>query len=135
MIAVIRISGMVEVPRGVRETLYRLKLRRKYCCVILPERTEILSMVKKVRDFAAYGKITQEEFKELIEKRGQPLKKGKKVEVFDFEKDKGDFEKYNLKPFFRLHPPRGGIDSKIHYPKGVLGDHGDKINELLRRML
>ncbi len=133
MIVVIRISGMVEVRREVQETLYRLKLRRKYACVVLEEKKEILGMIEKARNFVAYGKISQEDFKELLEKRGQPIDKKKKIVVFEL--GKGSFEEHNLKPFFRLHPPRGGIDSKIHYPKGVLGNHGDKINILLRRML
>jgi len=40
-----------------------------------------------------------------------------------------------IKPYFRLHPPRKGIKSKLHYPKGVLGNHGEEINKLLERML
>ncbi len=133
MILVIRISGMVEIPTAVQETLYRLRLRRKYTCVVLHEDKETLGRIAKIRNFTAFGKISQQDFKELIEKRGQPVDKKKKIEAFDFEK--GKFEDHNLKPFFRLHPPRKGIDSKIHFPKGVLGDHGDKIIELLRRML
>ena len=35
MIAVIRISGMVKVPKPIENALYRLKLRRKYACVII----------------------------------------------------------------------------------------------------
>ena len=53
----------------------------------------------------------------------EELKKGKK------------FEELNLKPFFRLHPPRKGIKSKLHFPKGVLGDNKKKINDLVERML
>jgi large subunit ribosomal protein L30 len=133
MIAVIRISGLVEVPREAQETMFRMRLRRKYSCVVLQETSENLGMIDKVKNFVAYGKIKQEDFKELIEKRGQPVNRKKKIEVFEL--GKGKFEDYNLKPFFRLHPPRGGIDSKTHYPRGVLGSHGEKINELLRRML
>ena len=59
----------------------------------------------------------------IAKKIVEEIKKGKK------------FEELNLKPFFRLHSPRKGIKSKLHYPKGVLGDHKDKINELLIRML
>ena len=44
-------------------------------------------------------------------------------------------EDLGLKPFFGLHPARGGIDSKYHYPKGVLGDHGENINKLIMKML
>ncbi len=43
----------------------------------------------------------------------------------------------NLKPFFRLHPPRGGLKSvKKHFGAGGdLGYRGPNINELIRRML
>jgi large subunit ribosomal protein L30 len=133
MIAIIRISGMVEIPTGAQETMFRMRLRRKYTCVVLQETPENLGMIANIRDFVAFGKIKQEDFKELIEKRGQAINRKKKIEVFEF--GKGKFEDHNLKPFFRLHPPRGGIDSKKHYPKGVLGSHGEKINELMRRML
>jgi hypothetical protein len=40
-----------------------------------------------------------------------------------------------LKGFFRLNPPRGGIDSKIQYPKGVLGNNKKDINKLIGRMV
>ena len=66
----------------------------------------------------------------------RPAHKAEKIisEIFDgkLEKRLSDF---GIKPFFRLHPPRGGIKSKLHFPKGVLGDHGDKINLLIERML
>ena len=39
-----------------------------------------------------------------------------------------------IKPFFRLHPPRGGINTKYHFPKGVLGENKE-INKLILRML
>ena len=34
-IAIIRISGMVKVPKHIENTLYRLRLRRKYSCVVV----------------------------------------------------------------------------------------------------
>ncbi|MBI2448974.1 uL30 family ribosomal protein [Candidatus Pacearchaeota archaeon] len=117
MIAVIRIKGLVGIPIDIKDTLDKLRLRRKYACVVLEEKRELIGMVEKVRDYVAYGKISDEDYKELVKKRGKKIK-GKEY-----------------KPFFRLHPPRGGIKSKLHYPKGVLGNHGDKLNALLRRML
>ena len=116
-IAIIRISGMIKVDENVENTLFRLRLRRKYSCVVLEETPELKGMLEKIRSFVAYGDINDETYKELVEKRGKKMKNGK------------------LKPFFRLHPPRGGIKSKLHYPKGVLGDHAEKINELITRML
>ena len=108
------------MKRPVVETLHRLRLRRKYVCVVFDEPTKVqLGMIKNVCDFVAYGEIKDEVYKELVKKRGIKDKDGK------------------LKPFFRLHPPRGGIESKKHFGvgKGVLGNHKDKINELIRRML
>ena len=42
-----------------------------------------------------------------------------------------------LKPFFRLHPPRGGLRSvkKPFTLGGDLGYRGPAINDLIRRML
>jgi len=118
MIAIIRIKGQIGLKREIVETLYRLRLRKKYVCVVLEKPTkEQLGMLKKVKDFVAFGEIDAATYKELKEKRG------KKVDG-------------KLKPFFRLHPPRGGIESKKHFGvgKGVLGKNA-KINELIRRML
>jgi len=138
MIVAIRITGMVKKNRDIEETLYRLRLRRKYACAIIDENKESLGMIKKVRSFIAYGNLDKEILTELVKKRGQAADKSKKIDaekaVEHILKNK-NFENTNLKPFFRLHPPRKGINSKQHYPAGVLGSHGDKINELIRRML
>jgi len=118
MICIIRITGRVKVRKDIEETLDRLRIRRKYACVVLNPNKENLGMIKKVKDFVAYGEIDDATYKKLVEKRGKKVS-GK------------------LKPFFRLHPPRGGIDSKKHFGvnKGVLGNNKDKINELVERML
>jgi large subunit ribosomal protein L30 len=120
MICIIRIKGQVGVRKDIVETLNRMRLRRKYACIVIDKPDEVqLGMIKKLRDFIAYGEINEETYKELIKKRGIKDKNGK------------------LKPFFRLHPPRKGIESKKHFGvgKGVLGNHGDKINDLVLRML
>lgn len=119
MICVIRITGDVHLSKDVRETLERLRLRRKYACVVLKGTPVEMGMVKKVRDFVAYGTISDDVYKKLVAARGKKDAQGK------------------LKPFFRLHPPRKGIDAKKHVgvDKGVLGDHKDKLDKLLERML
>ncbi len=140
MICLIRIRGEINLDRDVKETLSRLRIRKKYSCVVIKPTKEQEGMIKKVRNFAAYGKIDKATFESLVEKRGQRVDKKKKLDskkaVGELEKGK-KYDEVGLKPFFRLHPPRGGIDSKVHFPKGkgVLGDHGDKINELVLRML
>lgn len=141
MIILIRISGEVGLNSDIKETLDRLRLRKKYSCVVITHpKPEQLGMIKKIKNFVAFGEINSKIFEKLIEKRGQPVDKKKKINakeaVKEIEKGK-KFEELNLKPFFRLHPPRGGIESKKHFGvnKGVLGNHDKKINELLERML
>lgn len=136
MILVIRISGMVDVPKEINETLYRLRLRRKYSAVLIKPTVENLKLLKHIRNFVAYGDINQETLKELIEKRAVSNKKIDSSKIIS-ELDKKDLKDINIKPFFRLHPPRGGIKSKLHFPAkgGVLGDNKEKINDLVRRML
>ncbi len=120
MICIIRIKGKVNIDRDVEETLDRLRLKKKYTCVVLEKPTPSqIGMIKKVRNFVAYGGIDKETYDELKKIRGKKDDKGK------------------IKPFFRLHPPRKGIESKKHFGvgKGVLGNNKDKINDLIRRML
>ncbi|MEK6875308.1 MAG: uL30 family ribosomal protein [Nanoarchaeota archaeon] len=140
MIAIIRIRGQVGVDRNIKETLSRLRLRRKFICIVLIKPgKEKLGMVKKLRDFVAFGDIKEDTFQKLMEKRGRLIDKTKKTDLKTATREliagKKDYEELNIKPFFRLHPPRGGIDSKIHFPKGVLGDNGEEINKLIERML
>jgi large subunit ribosomal protein L30 len=116
MIAVIRIKGQIGLRKDIKETLFRLRIRRKYACVVLESTKKNLNTLKKARDFISYGEISKESYEELVKKRGKKGKDGK------------------LKPFFRLHPPRGGAKTKLHYPKGILGEN-KKMDELLGRML
>jgi large subunit ribosomal protein L30 len=138
MIIVIRISGMVEVPKAVNETLDRMRLRRKYTAILMKESIEADKLLNSVRNFVAFGTIDDETLAMLIEKRAMSKDK-KKIDVKQVldQLKKRDFEDISIKPFFRLHPPRGGIDSKVHFPirKGVLGNNKEKINLLVRRML
>lgn len=136
MIVVIRISGMVEMLSYSQETLFRMGLRRKYSAVLLKETSESLNLLQNVRNFVAFGRIDPKVMEELISKRGKS-KDGKRVDAKKVAEiiEKEGIEKSGILPFFRLHPPRKGIDSKRHFPEGVLGDNKEKINDLVRRML
>jgi len=136
MILVIRISGQVEMLTYIKETLFRMHLRKKYSAVLLKETEETKNLLSQIRNFVAYGKIDSKTLEELISKRAKSID-GKKIDTKKVAEiiEKDGIEKSGIKPFFRLHPPRKGIDSKSHYPKGILGDNGDKINDLVRRML
>jgi len=141
MKVVIRIRGLVGISKDTKETFDRLRLRRKYSCVVFPNISKQQEgMIRKVKDSVAYGEIEKELFEKLIEIRGQPINKKKKMDSKKIAEEliKGKkYQELNIKPFFRLHPPRGGINSKKHFgkEKGVLGDHGKEIGKLLERML
>ena len=139
MFIVIRISGMVDVPNTVSATLDHMNLRRKYSAILLPEISDSLKLLHRVRSFIAFGAVTEENLVKLISLRGEPLKQGMKIDAHAIVKnlDKKSLRELGLKPFFRLHPPRGGIESKKHFGvgKGVLGDNKEHINKLLERML
>ena len=138
MIVIIRIRGSVKTRGEVEETLFRIRLRRKYACVVLQDSKNLNGILKHVRDYVAYGTISETILEKLIAQRGQAIDKTKKIEpkkvAEGFNKGKR-WESMNVKPFFRLHPPRKGIKSKLHYPQGALGNHGTEIIKLLDRML
>jgi len=141
MIAAIRIKGMVKNRKIVDNTLYRLRLRRKYACVVLPNPTkEQTAMIENMKDFVAFGSITNDLFKKLIKTRGELIDKTNKTDLAKAAEEilsGKTYEEANIKPFFRLHPARGGIDAKKHFgvKKGVLGNHRDNLGKLMEKML
>src|SRR3989344_2949623 len=106
MICIIRIRGEVNMDRDVAETLSRLRMRKKYACVVLNPSKEQEGMIKKVKDLVAFGEINRETLEKLLEKRGQLIDKKQKIDVKkvaeQLEAGKKPQE-LNLKPFFRLH--------------------------------
>lgn len=137
LVAVIRIHGQVKVSSDIKNTLYKLRLRRKYACVVVKPTKDILGMIKKIKYYVAYGEINKETLVKLLKVRARKIDKNE----FDAEKvaDKitssKSLKELGFKPFFRLHPPRKGIKSKLQYPKGVLGNNKKDINKLIERML
>lgn len=138
MIIVIRISGMVDVPQIVNSLLDNINLRRKYSAILMHETPENMKMLNQIRSFVAFGKITNENLLKLVSMRGE-RSDSKKIDADAVVKnlDKKSLREQGLKPFFRLHPPRKGIESKKHFGigKGVLGNNKEHINALLERML
>lgn len=141
LLAVIRISGILHVRNDIANALDRLMLRRKYSCVLINSNNKNLyGMLKKIRNFVSYGAIDNNILDKLVKERGKSVEGNKrKVKIDTNEVVKGLVEgkklnEFGLKPFFRLHPPRGGIRSKLHYPKGVLGENKE-INKLIERIL
>lgn len=139
-IAIVRVRGSVNLSGNVRDTLSLLRLYRKNYCVVVDDSPSYNGMIKKVKDYVTYGEIDDETYKEIVEKRGEGYK-GREED----RKGKIEYKKFilaegkKIKPFFRLNPPRKGfgrkgikVSFKAH---GALGYRGDKINDLLKRMM
>lgn len=139
-IAIVRVRGSVNLSGNVRDTLSLLRLYRKNYCVVVDDSPSYNGMIKKVKDYVTYGEIDDETYKEIVGKRGEGYK-GREGD----RKGKIEYKKFilaegkKIKPFFRLNPPRKGfgrkgikVGFKAH---GALGYRGDKINDLLKRMM
>jgi len=138
--AVVLIRGLVGAPQPIIDTLKMLNLTRKNHCSLVKKENE--GMLKKVKDYVAYGEIDRELFKKMLKKWGRVGRK-RLDESFDIEKitqeifeNNKKLRDFGINPYLRLHPTRKGYKStKRHYPKGSLGYHGENINKLLERMI
>lgn len=137
--AVVLVRGLVGVRKPIKDTLSLLQLRRKNHCVVVPATPVFLGMLQKVKDYVTWGEINEEGYKALVEKRGEVYKgrlqdsKGK----YSYKVLEVAGKKY--KPYFRLNPPRKGFGRKgikvAFNAGGTLGYRGDKMQELLERMI
>jgi len=151
--AVIRVRGNINVRPGIRDTLKMLRLNRTNHCVIIAESHEYKGMLKKVKDYVTWGEIDEEILQEIISKRGKligdstitdkyikSISKYKSISNLATEIVAGKAKLTDiksLKPVIRLHPPRKGYEG-VKRPftlGGALGYRGDKIKDLIRRMI
>ena len=147
-LAVVLIMGTVNTHPDVRKTLDLLRLRKKHACVVIDDTAENRGMLQRIKDYATFGVVDEGFFKRMVEARGEVY--GKEKTTIDAAKIAKEYftgkvklrefkEKYNLKAFFRLAPPKGGFERKgikMPYTKGgVLGQRNEKIALLIEKML
>ncbi|EDY35915.1 ribosomal protein L30P [Aciduliprofundum boonei T469] len=153
MLAVIRVRGRTGVRKEISDTLKMLNLTRINHCVLIPETPSYKGMLQKVKDYVTWGEINKDTLERLIRTRGRLY--GDEPITDKYVKEKMGFENIsaladaivegkvlykdipNVKPVFRLHPPlKGWEKTKRHFTEsGALGYRGEKINELILRML
>ena len=151
-LAVILVRGLIGTSPDVKKTLELLRLKKKHSCVVIDNNEVSKGMLQKVKDYTTYGTIDEKTYIDMLNKRGElvgqiKVSTDKKVDTVSIAKEffagklkLKDFEsKYNLKPYFRLHPPIKGFErAGIKMPfskKGVLGDRKEAISELIAKML
>ncbi|MBK5113015.1 MAG: 50S ribosomal protein L30 [Candidatus Heimdallarchaeota archaeon] len=152
LLAIVRIRGTVDQPKGIKHGLKLLNLTRPNHACVVPNDDTHIGMLQQLKDVVTWGEIDKTTLSDLIKKRGR-LQGNKKIDVnflkehkfestaafitavFDGKTDMRRIE--GLKPMFRLHPPRKGFKS-VKNPitrGGDLGYRGEKINALLVRMM
>ncbi len=151
--AVVRVRGTVNVRGDIKDTLKMLRLNRANHCVILPPDSSTEGMLQKVKDYVTWGELRPEMLAKLILKRGR-LQSGKGI-TDSYVKKNSEFksliafskavcegkEKFTnlgeIRPVLRLHPPIRGYEGikRSFAEGGALGYRGDKINDLVDRMI
>lgn len=152
MYALVRVRGDVNVRGTIKDTLKMLRLHKVNHCVILADNPHNAGMIQKVKDYVAYGVVDADSLTEMLTNRGRlegdvRLTEEYVVENTDYDSIKALAEAVcegnatlkdvpKLKPVFRLHPPRKGHSGmkRTVQQGGVLGNHGENINKLLKKM-
>jgi large subunit ribosomal protein L30 len=152
-LAVLRLRGNVNINVEFEYVFKLMHLIRKNHLTLIRSSPPAVGMIRKIKDYATWGEISQETIFQLLQKRSYLIGNQKLTERNIKERtDYDSIEKlaevlYNnkidlwklseLKPIFRLHPPKGGFHGSIKkpYPKGELGYRGKKINDLIVKMI
>jgi large subunit ribosomal protein L30 len=128
-LAVVRVRGLVNLRHDVKKTFEYLNLQNKNWCIILEDTPTLKGMVTKVKDYVTFGEVTDDVISEIVTKRG---KETTDENAFEFKGKK-------YQKFFRLNSPTKGYGRKgVKIPfstGGALGYRGDKINDLIKRMI
>ena len=151
MFLVIRIRGTTGVKQPIASTLEMLRLNRISHAVLVEENPSYKGMLQKAKDYITWGEVDLETLTELVEKRGRLVGGARLSEEYLAENtDYSTFEELanalingeikaqdiDMKPVFRLHPPRKGYKGIRHSVNegGSLGYRGEDINNLAKRM-
>lgn len=139
-IAVVRVRGFIKLKHEVQDTLHMMRLYNKNYCVILDDTSSNMGMIKRVKDFVTYGEIDSATYNELVMKRGEAyVEKSDSSGKMDLKNRYTEIDGKKYNKFFRLTPPKKGYGRKgIKQPfskSGALGYRGQKINDLIKRMI
>jgi large subunit ribosomal protein L30 len=150
---VIRIRGTVSASMQARETLSMLHLKRNNYAVLIDDRPSFLGMMKAARDYVTFGEPSRETVDRLIKEKGRLMGNRKLTDEYAQKVGYKSVDEIahavsdcrveywklpGIQATFRLHPPTKGFKGKIkrgYGSGGELGYRGEKINELVNRML
>ena len=149
----VRIRGLSDISQETKDTLMMLRLTRNCHATLLDNRPAYKGMLRKSQHCLTWGEVSQESIALLLKKRGRLVGDKKLTDEYAKELDyksldalaeaifKVDIEFSSLpevKPVFRLRPPKKGYKGKVkksYAAGGESGYRGDAINDLLKRMV
>jgi large subunit ribosomal protein L30 len=156
LIFAVRIRGSPGMNRKVLDTLKMLRMHKINHGILVWGKPSYIGMLNKCKDYIAYGEIDEKTLVRLLRVRGRvegnkPLTdeqvknltsyndiKALAKALFNGELHYNSKDLSNIKPIFRLHPPKRGHKGSIkkHYKEGgTLGYVENYINELIHKML
>jgi large subunit ribosomal protein L30 len=151
---VVRVRGSVNLTKDVSATLSRLRLLRVNSSTLVRLTPPVEGMLRRAKDYLLWGRLDKKTLRLLLLKRGR-LPGGRRLSDENISK----YTRYRtldelveavwlssspaeaikpVKPVFRLTPPKGGFKRSVKKPVkkgGVLGDWGERVSLVLRRMV
>lgn len=153
MLAVIRIRGTTGLKPAARKTAELLRLNKINHMVIVEDNEITRGMLNRARDYLTWGEIDETTLEAVLKHKAM-LTGRKKLSEDDIKEKTGaktfsalakslikgkvrykDIE--GIVPLFRLNPPKKGYEAirKSFQNGGSSGYRGEKINELIKRMV
>ncbi|MGC8849667.1 MAG: 50S ribosomal protein L30 [Candidatus Bathyarchaeia archaeon] len=153
----VRLRGTARINPELQKTLDSLRLKSKYNAVLLHETSSVKGMLQRAKDHITWGEVDADTILQLLQLRGRTT--GNRRIDDGYVKEKfpgyGSMEKLaeaiasweiplerlweaEIKPVFRLHPPKGGFKKTIKRPYGSggeLGYRGPDIKNLIEKMI
>jgi large subunit ribosomal protein L30 len=152
-IIAVRIRGTIRARKEARETMKLLHLNQNNRAVLVDNRPSFVGMLRTVQGYVTWGEASREIVNMLIRGRARLLGKKRLTDEYAQKvgyKTIGDladavfnchveyWKIANIDPAFRLRPPTKGFQGNIkksYGSGGELGYRGEKINELIKRMV
>jgi large subunit ribosomal protein L30 len=149
----LKVRGTVRARREARETLKMLRLTKTNHAVLVSNNPSFLGMLKAAQGYVTWGEISKATLDRMMKRRGRLEGNKKLTEEYAqkigykslddlaqavFSCNVEYWKLPHVQPVFKLPPPTKGYKGttkKGYGMGGELGYRGEKINELIQRMI
>ena len=149
----VRIRGITGIRGDVQDTLKMLDLFYNCNATLIDNRPSYLGMLRKAQHQITWGEASKDVIALLLKERGRLIGDEKVTDEYAQRIGYGSVDKLaeaihnlkvefrslpDIKPLFRLHPPRKGFKGTIKkscVSGGETGYRGEDINNLIKRMI